>query len=321
MKKVLMIAPFFFEYEIRIKQELEKKGYVVKLYDDKSNLSLKGKIFTKIFNQDKLKLNEILKRNNNKHFENILKNESNEKYDIIFIINGQYTPNWFYEKLKKINNNSEWIYYIWDDIENCEEILEIEQYFNKKFTYSELDSNKYGYIYRPFFFTEELTSQKENDVYFLGTNHSDREEVLIKILKELTKKMDLKIEAKLLTGKWSYLKKIKSLNRSKLYTLKKTNYKTFIKNMSKSKIAIEIPYPNQFTTTTRAIESIGTKTKIITTVQDVKNKEFYDENNFLIIDRKNPKIDENWIKKPYRDLSYKIKEKYTLSKWIEEVFE
>lgn len=321
MKKILMLAPFFFGYELKIKNELEKKGYFIKLYNDyssyKPKLSLKDKMICKILRQ-KRKILEIKK---NEYFQGILRNEEVEKYDIIFVIKGENIPQWFYQELKKRNTNSEWISYQWDDIQNCPRVLNTKKYFDKNFTYSENDAKVYDYVYRPFFFVYDIEATKKGDVFFIGTSHSDREKVLIQILRELNKIPKLKINCNLLIKKWKYIKKMKWLKKEKIYITKEIKYEDVIKKMAEYKIAIEIPHEKQLTTTTRSIEAIGTRTKIITTVKEVKKKEFYNENNYLIIDRNKPAIEKEWLEKPYKDLDKSVKDKYTLLKWIEDIFE
>lgn len=316
-----MLSPFFFDYEKKIKEELEKKGYFVKLYSDTSRekLTIKERFLYKICR----KKEKVLRAKEDRYFKTILKDEENQVYDFIFVIKGQATPKWFYKELKKRETAKQWISYQWDDIGNCPEVLERKKYFDKNYSYSEKDSINYGYQYRPFFFIYDFESLKINDIFFIGTGHSDRESVLLKILKELDRNFSdkfLKMNINLLIKKSKYIKKMKWMNKNKIYITKKMEYKDVMLQMAESKIAIEIPHDRQFTTTTRAIEAIGTRTKIITTVEEIKNKNFYNENNYLIIDRKNPKITKEWLEKPYVELDEKIRNSYSLSNWIDEIF-
>ncbi|MGL4902752.1 MAG: hypothetical protein ACRC3I_06760 [Cetobacterium sp.] len=321
MKRILMFSPFFFDYEKKIKEELEKKGYFVKLYSDASRekLTIKERFLYKICR----KKSKVLREKEERYFKSILKEEENQNYDFMFVIKGQGVPEWFYEELKKRETAKKWISYQWDDIGNCSEVLERKRYFDKNYSYSEKDSVNYNYKYRPFFFIYDFKYTKTNDIFFIGTGHSDRESVLLKILKELERNFSdklLKMNINLLIKKSKYVKKMKWMNKNKIYITKKIEYKDVMLEMAKSKITIEIPHDRQFTTTTRAIEAIGTRTKIITTVKEIRNKDFYNENNYLIIDRKNPKITKDWLEKPYVELDEKIRSSYNLSNWIDEIF-
>ncbi|MGL5053361.1 MAG: hypothetical protein ACRC5W_07255 [Cetobacterium sp.] len=320
-KMILMFSPFFFDYEKQIKDELERKGYFVKLYSDVSRdkLTIKEKFLYKICR----KKEKVLKEKEDRYFKNILENQKNQTYDFMFVIKGQGIPEWFYKELKKIKIAKKWISYQWDDIGNCSEVLERKKYFHKNYSYSQKDSTKYQYLYRPFFFINDLNIEKTSDIFFVGTGHSDREIVLKRIFKKIKEtfgKDGLKININLLIKRSKYIKKFKWLSKDKIYITKKMEYKDVILEMAKNRVVIEIPHDRQFTTTTRAIEAIGTRTKIITTVEDVRNKDFYNENNYLIIDRKNPIISKEWLEKSYIQLEESIQNYYSLSSWIDEIF-
>ena len=87
--------------------------------------------------------------------------------------------------------------------------------------------------------------------------------------------------------------------------------------MARSKCAIELQNPGQTGLTTRPIESILTKTKIITTNKYIVNYSLYDPNNILIIDENNPNIDNDWLNSSYKELSADIKDFYSLSRFID----
>ena len=61
------------------------------------------------------------------------------------------------------------------------------------------------------------------------------------------------------------------------------------------------------------------KRKFITTNKDIVNYDFYNSNNILVIDRKNPIIDFDFLMTPYEELDENIYYKYSLENWILEV--
>jgi predicted alternative tryptophan synthase beta-subunit len=60
---------------------------------------------------------------------------------------------------------------------------------------------------------------------------------------------------------------------------------------------------------------MGLHKKLITTNSDIKNYDFYDENNILIIDTKKPVIPIEFIKKPYIQIPEEIISQYKVSDW------
>lgn len=320
-KKILMLAPFFFDYEKRIKEELENRDYSITLYNDYSTIKEQ---FTFI---DKIKMKVLRKKKiiknlrKEEYFKNILRKEAKNKYDIIFIIKGSSIPKFFFEEIKKLNIEAEWISYQWDDMENCKEFLEFKGYFNKIYSYSLEDSKKYNFIYRPFFYSDEKNiEKKEVDISFVGSLHSDRKEIIKKIYFDLMKK-NISFFCKIYLAKNKYFRKLLWLGKKrKMYTTNPIPYNEFLEIFAKSKAILEIQHPRQKTITTRSIEALGTKTKVITTVENIKNYDFYDEANYLVITRDNLSISKKWLEEEYKEIDENIKEKYSLKKWGDEIF-
>lgn len=320
MKKILMFAPFFFEYEKRIKEKLEEKGYNVILYSDyttyKEEFSFLEKFKMKILRKKK----KILADRKEKYFSKIYEKEKANQYDYVFVIKGSAIPQSLYEKLKNINKKSVWIAYQWDDIVNCKEFLNKVSFFDKIFTYSQQDSKEYGFRHQPFFYSLDFNLKKTIDISFVGTEHSDRGNVLRKILQKYEGD-NLNFDIQLIIDRAKYLRRFYWLKKyHQMYKFKTLSYEKSMNIFAKSKAIIEIPHPKQQSITTRSIEALGTKTKVITTTSDIKNQDFYMPENYLVIDRENPIVPQGWIESPYREIDPIIKEKYTLDSWIEEIF-
>ena len=62
------------------------------------------------------------------------------------------------------------------------------------------------------------------------------------------------------------------------------------------------------------------KKKIITTNSYVKNFKFYNDNNFLIIDRDNPIINKNFLESCYSAVAEDIIYEYSPEKFVVELF-
>ena len=88
------------------------------------------------------------------------------------------------------------------------------------------------------------------------------------------------------------------------------------KKMGESKIAVDVQFGSQAGLTMRTIESLATKTKLITTNHNVKEYDFYNPNNICIIDKENPVVLKEFFESEYVDIPKEILNKYTLSNWI-----
>ena len=108
----------------------------------------------------------------------------------------------------------------------------------------------------------------------------------------------------------------------KYLSLKEVNFKPIsAKDVSdvynKTKCVIDIEHPRQKGATTRPVELLPMKKKIITTNSYVKNFKFYNDNNFLIIDRDNPVIDKSFFTTDYSPIDDNILELYSPSAFVE----
>ncbi|HFR3278101.1 TPA: capsular biosynthesis protein CpsH, partial [Streptococcus suis] len=86
--------------------------------------------------------------------------------------------------------------------------------------------------------------------------------------------------------------------------------------INETEVVLDIQHPKQSGLTMRTIEMIGMNKKIITTNPMIRQYDFYNPNNILIIDRFDVEIDLSFFESPYQELQTEIYEKYSLEQWI-----
>ncbi|MBC8645143.1 hypothetical protein H9W95_17330 [Flavobacterium lindanitolerans] len=91
------------------------------------------------------------------------------------------------------------------------------------------------------------------------------------------------------------------------------------KFIEKSNALLDIKRDGQFGLTFRIFESMGLEKKLITTNLDIVNYDFYNPNNILVIDEKNPVIPTSFFESDYEKLPEEIYHKYTIRGWIQNV--
>lgn len=163
------------------------------------------------------------------------------------------------------------------------------------------------------------------DVLFIGTVHSDRYRFLIRLesffkSNELTTFFYLFFPGKLLF--WQ--KKLTDPTFRKCHA-SNFRYKMISADeasgyMENSRTSLDIEGPGQTGLTMRTIEVLGAKRKLITTNKTIKNYDFYDERNILIVDRNCKEIGLNFIKTPFCEIDPEIYERYSIEAWIDELF-
>lgn len=316
MKKLLLIAPKFFDYENVIKQKIEDKGYSVDLiYENIVEISYFFKCISKILPL----LRDVFLKNYYK------KRICNTVYDTVFVIRGSSIAQSIINEIKKNSPKAYYCMYQWDSVKNNNIALKIAGFFDSVYTFDPCDAKKYGWKYRPLFYisrTEHMTNRKY-DLAYICSLHSDR----VKIFNFLkTKFKDRSVFYYIFSSRLYYFRQ-KHICRNKNFqdiedsevkfyplSLKKTN-----EIMSQSKIIVDYAHPNQDGFTMRTIESIGHKCKLITNNKNVKEADFYNPNNIYVYDLNNIKIPDSFVNTKYCDLPNEVYENYSIDKWIEVV--
>lgn len=322
-KKILFFCPYFFGYEIKIKNKMEELGANVDMYDERS--------ITKNWEKSFLKINpNIFNHKSEKYYKEIFNKVKNNKYDYILFIKCDMTTEKILRKYKVHFTNSKMCLYLWDSIKNIPNIKKKFKYFDLLLSFDRYDCLNYKELqFRPLFFCDEYTKKEiynqhlKYDLCFIGTIHSDRYK-LIKVIENYCKKNGLKMYLyPYLQSKFIYyFYKIvnKEFHNTKItdFKFKKLSSNEITDIVNKSKIIVDIHHPNQTGLTMRTIEMLGLNKKLITTNKDIINYDFYDENNIIIIDRNGNELALNKLKGDYK-IDDVIYSSYSIKNWIVDV--
>ena len=314
-KRILFISPEYFNYSVIILTGLQSMGAFVDLFYNRPT-SVVSKLF--------LELNRNLyEKSERRYFKSIEKKISVNKYDYIFIIRADVIPRDFLVNLKLTNPDSVFIQYVWDDIDLFPALIETFPFFHRVLSYDIHDSKRYGLPFRPFFFVshkENATkkSGSEHDLFFIGAYHTDRIKVLEKIRK-LNPGLDFHIH--LYINPLTFILNKIPLSKLGLFSFRKMDYPEMIEEINRSSSVLDIQKVTQHGLTTRIFEALGSGAKVITTNENIRYYEFFNESNFLVIDRDNPVVDPQWIISPYSEHEVSLLMRYHISSWIKDIFD
>lgn len=319
-KKILMFAPKFFNYENIMKEEMERQGAIVHLFDERNNPSSFEKILIR-------KMPSVMKKKINEYYLNVCEKEKEFIPDYVLFVSPE-TIN--LDSLKKLRNtfpNSKFILYMYDSIEN-KNAKYIYSYFDKCLSFDSNDCKRYGFIFRPLFFN---SSYKENsnkdfiyDLGFIGSIHSDRAKILYKIARQCDKQKLKYFYYLYVPGKMMLF--IRSILDKNVRALRKyIHLQPLDKNkasevLSKTNYIIDINHPRQVGLTMRTIEMLGLERKIITTNENIKYYDFYNPNNQIIVNRNGVQINSSQFSKEYYKIDSNVYLKYSLEYWTKEIF-
>ncbi len=322
-KKILYISPKFFDYENKIKKELENLGAIVDFFDDRPANDFITKVFIR------LKLKSFIKKKIDEYYENLYSFISNKKYDFIFVISPETLDYNKLLKIKEIQNRAKYVLYMWDSFENKNSFNTIKL-FDEIYSFDSRDCEKYNLNFLPLFYCSAYKkdlAQKDFkfDLSFIATAHSDRYRLAKEIQKFLEKNnLSIYYYFYLPSKIIYYVRKlfVKRYLYGKLseFSFNALTQKNIIDIFENTKVILDINHPSQFGLTMRTIECLGAEKKLITTNKNIKNYDFYNPNNILIIEREEIKIDLNFFKNEYQSLSDDLYEKYSLNSWLKNIF-
>ncbi len=313
-KRILFLAPDFFNYPKLITTALISSGASVNLfYNHPSDQVFK---IASVLNK---KLSEKIEA----RYFRALQNKITGFYHYILIIRCDIIPEKFMNQLKETNPGSVFINYLWDDISLIPSLLDSFRYFDRILSYNIHDCKKYGLVFRPFFFVQNdkpdrQKNSKRFDLFFIGIFHTDRFEVIDKVRKL---NPGLKLYLHFYINPITFLKKGFAPDLLKLFSFTKMSYHAMVRMIQRSCAILDLPKPSQHGLTTRIFEALGAEVKVITTNEEVRDYEFFNESNFLIIDRTSPVIDRAWITSPFRIYDDCTLSKYHIKDWIKDIFD
>lgn len=314
MKEILLIGLGFYNYEDKIKNCLERKDYKVTLvYDTPKCDTALQRILTK---EKRIYILSAYQRK-------ILQQYNIQDYDYIIVIVGRFLQPFFLDKIKeKKKKSAVLILYLWDDVARVQNFNEVSFYYDKIFSFDPKDCQNFGFSFLPLFYTDEFHIENQRklfDVYSAVFDHSDR----LKIIQELITKNRHKNFFFIITqGKIGYIRNIQNHNTysGKIkYKWTPVSKDENLKHMVRAKGILDIQIPSQVGLTIRSIEALGSGIKLLTTNQSIRNYDFYNPQNILLIDRKHPQIDWRILDSPYEQVNDRIYNKYSLDNWIDVV--
>lgn len=298
-------------------------NHLIKLNHDSTYINCLGFEYKYVNSLDRTKnffYKNILKRNIKKEYRtnqilNTL-NNLNEKQDYILIFNpGDFHPSTLElakQKTKKL------IAYNYDSIKRVALPINPTQYFDTIYCFDNEDVTENDFLTKITNYTyidkQELGENFKNKAFIILSKDKQRNIVISKIADEFERNNIKNIEFILID------KPNKKLNQNITFQKKRLTINEIISKVNNAEILIDIVRKDQVGLSFRIFEAMAHQKKLITTNANIKNYDFYNENNILVIDSENPIIPQDFLNNKYIPLSDDIYNKYTLDTWCKTVF-
>lgn len=311
---ILLIGINFGNYEWKIKEKMALKGHKVDyIWDAPKNYT----VVRRVLGEDaatKISIN----------YQNKMLSMLDMNYELVIVIVGRLLTVDFLKALKQKNPQARFVLYLWDDVRRVENFDKVRKQYDYIYSFDPVDCEQYGFRHLPLFYTETDVcndKKKEIDIYSAMFGHSDRIHIATNIVCQANNR-GLHSHIYICLGRFRYiiyiLKKIFKRDDDGLKYIgrpiaEEMNYE-YVK---KSKAVLDVQFSTQVGLTMRTIECLGLGVKLITTNKSIKRYDFYNENNILIIDRDDSKLDMKFLEVPYVSVETEILKKYTLDSWID----
>lgn len=265
--------------------------------------------------------NFILKTVFNKNIKNfyygneILKKleENIEIQDIILTIKGDFIDPKSILEFKKFTKKS--IAYFNDSIARCPKIKRVIPSFDEVYSFEKEDCKKYNLNFiTNWIYPIQIGNQKKEQVQVYNISSKDKRTFLLSKIAQILKENNINYRIII------FDKRKSNYYQNLEYTPIQIPLAEVNENLNNAQVLLDINRAGQNGLTFRVFESISLEKKLITTNSDIKNYDFYNPNNILIIDEKKPVIPSAFFNTKYEAIPEMIFKKYTLQEWVRQVF-
>ncbi|MDC7278856.1 hypothetical protein NXH64_04990 [Butyrivibrio fibrisolvens] len=344
-KNILIIMPKFYSYQSKMREDLEARGARPVFYDEEPDKTkfLILKNLGDIFHNPK-----IFDGFNKKLKNKILSEMPSGGYDYLLVIRGNVLSEQTIHELKNkaLKSSGKSIYYSWDSFKNLRHKGEIGRLFDWRGTFDSVDAkeSELGYELLPLFYSDEFNNTSNENIeykydYVSVSAYFPFRYRYFKAFKEANpdKKLCLKIflDPKVYRGK-----KLKDPKLVKDLDMDIISFEPFspdqIRDMVRnSKAVLDLAHEAQQGLTMRTMETLGIKRKLVTNNIYLRDYEFYNETNDLILTDLAAKADKaeqtgdysaftlpgsEWLDQPYLE-NEEVRQKYSIHSWIDKLFE
>ena len=321
-KKVLLFSPYGCtkHYGQAIMVELQKRGAYVDEYDERPSQNALMKIVIRLF---KKTVPQIF----NNYIKNVIKQNENKDYDYILICRGEAFTTYSIETLRNAYPRAKVVLYLWDVMHNCK-MKDVLDSCDKCMSFDPVDASENNIGFRPTFFVDDYLSVKETnnfmyDVEFICTLYHPRNK-MIKELRRQFEQHNIRFFTYLyVPGIIRYIQE--SLFHFPFYSFKEISLTPIsitgtIDILNKTKCILDVNPPYQTSLSTRAHEAMAARRKYITTNKHIKDYEYYNPNNVLVVDINNPIIPKEFLETPFEPVSEHIMHKYSVRGLVDDLF-
>ena len=215
------------------------------------------------------------------------------------------------------------ITFLYDNLDRCP-VQDKLHFFDKVFSFDDQDIQNHGFEkltnYNYLTFLPKEQQNPHVDALYI-TSYDTKRIKQLKILSQIFQGLSLNFDLHVI-GKRSWKHQIvKPFSENKIiFSKKKICHENLLQYYKNTKVILDLMRENQYGLSFRIFEAMALEKKIITDNEKIKNYDFYNPNNILVLNKDFSNIIKDFFETPYQSLPQKIYEKYTLKNWVHKVF-
>ena len=162
-------------------------------------------------------------------------------------------------------------------------------------------------------------------MFYITSFDRNRNRILIPLAKKLD---ELKVKFDIfVVGKKTWKYKFKYLLSPALNNISVKFRRKVIPNniinqhYQNSKAILDLMREGQYGLSFRIFEAMAMEKKIVTNNPEIRNYNFYNPNNILVLEEDFSNLNRDFFETPYEKLSKEIYDYYTLENWVDRVFD
>lgn len=312
-QKIVVISLDHWNYDKHIISDLQSKGITSQHinfgdYKHPSFFSRIKNFFFKVFLKKNLK--KILRQ------EYIIERlETIGKQDQILVINPDLIEKKYHLMIKE--HTHKYIAYLYDSVARYPVQDLLEGVFDEIYSFDTDDVKKYNF--KPttnYNYLEKKDFQwieAPNYQLFYLASYDDR----MALLSEIAQKLNaIKVTFRFII----VTKKVKEIPFIEIRK-ERINQEDLGEFYNQTNVILDLVRDQQTGLSFRIFEAMAYQKKIITSNTAVRNYDFYNPNNILVLDENNLQIDASFFTTMYQPIPDEIYQKYTLSHWVDTIFE
>lgn len=316
---ILLMAPTFFGYRDRVRDELSRQGHSVVCVDDRPSESVSFRSLAKI--SYRLVDGQIAK-----YAESLKKKVATGDYDLLIFMGGMsfcFTRDQF--SSIRSSSNARFVSYLWDAFNNCERFGACRDLFDDVYSFEPSDCERYGLKFRPLFFSGAYDglplvpdSGFTYDACFIGSVHQPSKFEAVSSICDNLESQGLRVFRYFFMPSKSAASLRRLTNpayRGVEFSFESLSTEEIVEIYARSKAIVDSPQAGQRGLTMRTLEAIGAHRKLITANPDAALYDFASKGDVAVWSGKGS-VPSQFFTTPYRVLPDEVYRGYSIETFV-----